>query len=420
MLLKLMDRFHEIHHVSNSDNPGEYVVHAIYRGVMPENLPLYFFRIKYVCMYFGCWSANQYTYNTYNLQLATCECDHMLMSKYTSEPGQGLDSAAEHEASDEAGAHTKSEGEGKAGPASGNGAEPKAEPFSDPAREEGKNSRATSQAPAAGSVQQEPQPQEQKQAKKQQEKEQQQGQPQQPPDQQEPQGPPQCQQPQQSPELSELRWREYLSRAPALFQQQSMQLPPQKPQQHAQQQGQAQSPQAQAQAKVRVCVSQNHQSPQSPPQAQANSGTAPFLPPLPQPPTQWTTSVFHAWDTFQKQALEASEVAHRHERQVRQLSASHRAGLGEGIVSSSVSSSIHPGCWAPMVIPSLTLPPLESQREEKQTTSNRQYGRPLNQASGGVMCDPNVALGLLRGRPNIGDMDEYLEKYGTRYGSRRI
>ncbi|KAF8418991.1 hypothetical protein EV426DRAFT_577262 [Tirmania nivea] len=406
--------FHDIHHVSNSDNPGEYVAHAIYRGLIPENLPPYYFRIKYVCMYFGSWNSEH---------LGICECDDM----YTRMFG----SAAEEDA------HTEFETEGKAECVSENeeskaqvDAEPEAKPtfFSDPAGEE-KISRVTGQT--LDLAQQEPQQQENKQAKTQQEEEQQ-GQPQRPQEQQEPH---QCQQYRQIlkvPELLQSRQAELFRRlevSPVPCQQEGVQLPPQQTQRRAQQQhlkqeqtqqpaqpqakAQAQSSQPLAQAQACAHVPQECQSPQLPAQAQTSPGATPFLLPFPPPPspTQWSTAVFNAWNTLQHQALKVREEARRCEQQVRQLSANNRVRAGEGFVSPTAAPSTPTGYWAPA--PTVTLGPplplLASQAQQQQTTPNGQYGRPLNQASSEAMCDPSVTPGLLRERPNIGDMDKYLE-----------
>jgi len=400
--------------VTYSDNPGEYVVHAIYRGLKPENLP-YFFRIKYICMYFSNCNAEN---------LGTCECDDI---DSTSESEQYLDSAAEYEADaeeavitdveagDEAGSEAEEESE------SGNEPEAEAEPvaqskiFSDPSREEEKKTRATGQAPSP--VSQEPQ---QQQAEKRQ------GQVQRPQENQEPQ---QCQLPRQPFRLSELlqsRQVEYLSRSPVppvLSQQENVQLLPQQTLPQRPKQGQTQ--QAQAQARIHAPGPQNLQSLQ----AQTSPGAAPFLSPLPppQPATQWSNSVFSAWNTFQTQTLEGQAPEAREEArwsQVRQLLANSRVRAGEDLVSPTVAPSLRTGYWAPATISGPSLPLLASQAsqaQQQQATPNGQYECLPNKASDRAMCDPSVALGLLRDRPNIGDMEEYLEsRYGTRYGNRRM
>jgi len=332
-----INRFQEIHHVSNSDNLEEYVVHALYRGPMPENLPSYFFRIKYVCMYFG---------GSNTEHLGNCEC-------------QGL--AAEYEADTEENAHTDSETGGKAGSEAENksGAEPEAQPkaqsdtkpevkskiFSDPAREEGQQSQ---QAP-------------------------------------------------EMPEALQRRLVNYFNRVIEVQQQQALEL--EKAQQPDQPQEKAQAQSSQGLTEDRPCVhaSQKCQGLQLPLQAQTSPGTAPSPSPLHQSqPTLWSASLLAA-----RLALAAREETRR------QLPSTH---------------------WDPAAILG-TLP--AHLMQQQQTTPHEQYGHPSSQ-SGGAMCGPSVTggllgdrspgvtHGLLRDRPDIGNMDEYLEKrYGARYGNRR-
>ncbi|RPB22447.1 hypothetical protein L211DRAFT_338924 [Terfezia boudieri ATCC MYA-4762] len=401
--------FHEIHHVSNSDNPGEYVVHAIYRGLMPENLPSYFFKNKYVCMYFGGWNAEN---------LGICECDDLFTCTYNSE--QDLGSAAEYETDAE---HIKFETGGEVGSKSGNEfesgtiAEPRAQPdvesevkpviFSDLARGEGKNSRVTRQA--LNPVIQEPQQQEQQQTENQQEEEQYPGQPQRPQEQQEALQQPQ--QPRQLHKLSELfqiKQLEYISQLEVYQQRVRQQILKQKIMQHP-----ALSP---AETQAESLPQLPHQLP--PQLAQTSIDTAPYL--LPFPPPQSTTQ----WSAFASDtlyALEAREEAHRYRQQVQQLLANYTAKLGEELAASTIAPSTLTGYWPPTAIPGPTLPLPTPQVQQHQAISNKRYECPLNQASCGTMCDPSVTLGLLRDRPNIGNMDEYMEKrYGTRYADRRI
>ena len=340
VLMSLMNRFHEIHHFCYSENPGEYVVHAICRGLMPENLPSYLLRIKYVCMYFGNGNAEHQ---------GTCKC----VETYTcpSEPKQDMGSAAKCHVGEHT--HTESELEGEA--ESG---------FECESINELKESQlGTEPGKAPDSVQQEPQQQGQQQVEEQQEEEQEQRQ--------------QC------------KWVEYLS--------QSVQQQPLK-QGETQQSTQphlkapTQSFQALAQDQARISAQQKHQGPQLPPQAQTNLGPAPFFLHFPRSRsnTHWDTPASDAW-----KALEAGGEARRYQRQV---PGSRRAKVREDPVFQAAAPPIPAGSWGQQL-----------------------YGRPWNQASGGAMCDPSVTLGLLRDRPNIGDIDEYLEnRYGIRYENRRM
>ncbi|KAF8429896.1 hypothetical protein BGX38DRAFT_1334597 [Terfezia claveryi] len=272
--------FHEIHHVTYSDNPGEYVVHAIYRGFMPENLPSYFFKIKYVCMYFG-WNAEQ---------LGICECD---------ESEQDLGSPAEYEADafetgGEAGSKSGNEFE------SGTITEPKAQPdvgsevkpgiFSDLARGEGTNSKFTGQGP--NPVLQEPQQQEQQRTENQQEEEQQ-------------QAFQQPQQPRQLCKLSELfqmKQLEYLSQLEVYHQRVRQHIL----KQNLMQQQALSRAETQAESPPQL-PHQLH--PQLPSQAQTSIDTALYL--LPFPPPQSTTQ-WRAFAPDTLHALEAREEAHRY------------------------------------------------------------------------------------------------------------